>query len=253
MRSSVGKNMELNTSNMKTKKIKRKVSICAEVINNIDCGGKYSLSYDVNAPIFICEKCGNKNLTWKKFYDEYLQLFKKEENWNSNEHKISCIIGFFCYKYKEKYEVNYTFVPSNPNPYSSKECKDAWSVLAAFSGDANKVRKYMVWLFKNLNKNTNIISFGYLKTQGLINKYNLKNATKDILHRESKLPMAFLNWCKQNCPKIFENYTLETMNDLGAILGACKTYKIDKNSSEHMIIEEAKKIGLIKLEKLNIN
>src|SRR5574337_896349 len=243
--------MELNSNSMTTTKKRKKKIVCSEVINGSSCGGKYNLSYENNAPVFSCEKCNHKNLTWKKFYDEYLQLFRKEENWNRQEDKISCIIGFFCYKYKEKYEIDYTFIPSNPNPYSSKECKDAWSILAAFNGDANKVRKYIVWIFKNLNKNTNIISFGYLKTQALINKYNLKNAKKDVLQRESKLPEAFIIWCKQNCPKIFNKYTVETMNDLGAILGMVRAYNLTQDSDEIIIVKEAERIGLIKFNKLN--
>ena len=244
--------MEVYNNTMVVKKKKRKANACNKIINDIECSGKYYLSYENNAPVFTCDKCNEKNLTWKKFYDEYLQLFRKKENWDNDKDKVSCIIGFFCFKYKEKYNTNYTFVPSNMNPYSSKECRDAWSLLAAFDGDSHKVRKYIIWLFNSINKNTNIISFGYIKTQALINKYNLKNIKKGTFQRESKLPSLFTEWCIKNVPGVFDKYALETMNDLGALFNYYKSYLKDTNCDESLLVNEAEKQGLIKLDKLNI-
>ena len=203
--------------------------------------------------MFICDKCGEKELTWKKFYNEYLQLYKVKEKWDNEKDKVSCIIGFFCHMYKERYNTNYVFIPSNFNPYSSKECRDTWALLAAFNGNAHDVRKYIYWLFKKgTNKSTTITSFGYVNTPTLIRKYNLQVASKHILHRESKLPTELINWCKNNIPKILENYSLDTMNDLGALLNYCKTYPPSNGSNELLVLTEAEKMGLIKEGKLNI-
>src|SRR5690242_15478794 len=137
----------METSKMtQPKKKRRRVSICQKTLETGTCLGKYYLHYEDNAPVFICDKCGEKELTWKKFYDEYLQLYKIKEKWDSEKDKVSCIIGFFCYMYKEGYGTDYVFVPSNFNPYSSKECRDSWALLAAFNGNANEVRKYIYWL-----------------------------------------------------------------------------------------------------------
>ena len=155
--------------------------------------------------------------------------------------------------YKEVYGVAYVFVPTNVNPFSSKECKDVWALLASFNNNADEVRKYLYWIFKKIvNKNTNITSFGYVNTPNLIRKYNLYSASKDILRRETKLPAEFLEWCKVAVPDIFKSYALDTMNDLGALFGYCKTYNLAESSLEAKAIEKAKQIGLIKNNKLNI-
>lgn len=220
-----------------------------------NCPGKYKLTYEDNAPIYTCDKCGDQELTWKKFYNEYLQLFRQKENWDNKKDQVSCIIGFFCYLYEEFYSTKYVFVPKNPNPYGAKECKDAWSLLAAFNGNAHGVRKYLYWLFKRgINKNTTITHFGYVNTPGLIRKYNLYAKKKKMLRRESKLPEKFLEWCRENEPEVFEKYNLETMNDLGAMQSYYKTYKengIDL-TCESNVITYASSLGLIKHGKLNI-
>ena len=218
----------------------------------VTCLGKYYLQYEDSAPIFVCDKCGEKELTWKKFYSEYLQLYKIKENWNSEKDKVSCVLGFFCHMYKETYKTDYVFVPKSFNPFSSKECRDTWTLLASFGGNANDVRKYLFWLFKKcINKNTGITSFGYVNTPNLIRKYNLYNISKDIFQRETKLPIEFIDWCKSIIPDIFKSYALDTMNDLGALISYCKAYG-SENSIETQAIEKAKQLGLIKNNKLNI-
>jgi hypothetical protein len=218
-----------------------------------DCAGKYKLRYEDGAPIFECNKCGDLELTWKKFYTEYLQLFKNKENWDVEKHKITCILGFFCHMYEDFYGTDYVFVPQNPNPYGCKECKDAWKLLATFKGDANSVRKYIYWVFKKLiRKNTSMVAFGYINSPGIIRKYNLQVQKKNSITRSTKLPNKFIDWCKQNAPEIFDSYELKTMNDLGALLSFVKFSSILHASSEFKVISIAEEMKLVKDGKLNI-
>jgi len=230
---------------------RRKVSKCRVE----GCLGKYVLSYEDNAPIFTCDCCQDKDLTWKKFYCEYLNLFRVKENWDDKKHQVSCIIGYFVYCYQEKFGTNYVFVPKNPNPYGSKECTDSWALLAAFNGNAHEVRRYLHWLFnRGISNKTEITSFGYITTPGLIRKYNLYAKNKNVLSRSSELPKTFLEWCKQNFPDIVENYSLSTMNDLGALLSFVKYYDKTIQSSDPMrvVLAEAEKYNLIISGNLNI-
>jgi len=219
------------------------------------CPGKYKLTYENNAPIYTCDKCGDQDLTWKKFYNEYLQLFRQKDNWDDKKGQVSCIIGFFCHMYEEFYNTPYVFVPRNPNPFGAKECKDTWSLLAAFNGNAHEVRKYVYWLFKKgINKNTIITHFGYINTPGLIRKYNVYAKRKYTLRRESKLPVVFVNWCNEHVPAIFEKYALDTMNDLGALVSYVEYYsdEMGQQSNERRVLEIAEKHNLVKNGKLNI-
>lgn len=214
-------------------------------MNQIPCLGKYILSYIDNKPIFTCDACGDQDLSWVKFYDEYLCLYKNKDNWGIEKNKVACVLGFFCYMYEEFYGTKYVIVPKNPNPFGIKEIKDIWSLLAAFEGDVNRVRKYLYWLFKkNLSKTTAIISFGYLLAPGLVRKYVLYESKKNTLRRDSSLPNGFLEWCNDNVPSIFELYSLKTMNDLGALVSYCLAQKME-DGPEIILVKRAKEFGLI--------
>jgi len=155
--------------------------------------------------------------------------------------------------YKEFYGTEYAFVPKNPNPYGCKECKDAWALLATFKNDAHEVRKYLYWVFKKLiKKSTNIVSFKYVSSPGIIRKYNLYVQKKHTLTRSSNLPNEFIAWCKSNIPNIFDEYELTTINDLGALLSLVNFHNVDDGSIEKQAIAMAEKLKLIQDNKLNM-
>jgi len=227
--------------------------MCSQTLQGTKCLGKYSLDFDGNIPIFTCDTCGHKDVTWKKFYEEYLQLYKVRENWYEPKNAVSCVLGIFCHCYREFYQTDYTFVPKTPNPYGIKECRDVWVLLAMFNKNIHDARKYIVWLFgKGLNKGTSITNFGYILTPALVQKYKLYSIKKNVLNRASKLPENFIEYCKTNFSEIFNTTSLDTMNDLGALLAHVKCYDIGfrPDSVEKKVLEAAEQMGLVKDGKL---
>jgi len=156
--------------------------------------------------------------------------------------------------YDEKYGIPYTFVPQNPNPYSSKECKDAWKLIVSFGNDLTAVRKYIYWLFKKqLSSNTDIVSFNYINAAGLIRKYKIHFEKNKGFSRSSKVPSSLVSWCESHAPEVLENYELSTMNDLGALVAYYNKFKESAGlGKESLVISKAEQLGLIKNGKLNI-
>jgi len=215
------------------------------MVENQKCLGNYILSSEDNIPIFICDICNDTDKTWKKFYTEYLILHEVKENWLEQKHKVSCIIGYFCYLYKKKFGIDYIFIPQNINPFSSIECKYTSMLLAGFNNNALEVRNYLKWLFtKELKGQTQITSFGYIKIPDIIRRYNLYSMTEKTKTRTSKLPVEFISWCKENT-QIYEAYTLDNYNDLIAIYKSVKAYNIEKNTDEGRVLEKAEAMLLI--------
>lgn len=238
---------------MEKKKGKRKPSQCKISLVGEPCSGKYVLKYEDNIPIFTCSACGDRDLTWKKFFQEYLTLYSIKENWDVPANHVTCILGFFCHMYKEFYGIDYTFVPKNPNPYGCREIKQIWTLLASFENNAHEVRRYIYWLFKKrLSKSANIVSFGYLIVEGAIRQYKLYASKKTKLTRSSLLSSEFIAWCRENTPEIFKRFELTTINDLGALLKHVECWKPDENSDEVKVIRLAEQKNLIKDHQLNI-
>ena len=237
--------------NQNTKKPRKKTSQCNQKREGISCPGKFLMSFEGSVPIFVCDSCGYKDETWKIFYDTYLQLYKTREAWDEPKNVVSCVLGIFCHCYKEFYGIEYTFTPSSPNPYGIKECRDVWTLMAMFGKDQHEVRRYIVWLFsKGLNRSAKITNFGYILTLALVQKYKLYASKRSTLTRASRLPEAFLEYCRANLSGIFNVVALETMNDLGALLGSVKCYGDIEGSLESQVIIVAEKMGLIKEGKL---
>lgn len=188
--------------------------------------------------------CGDKDYTWKKFYNEYLQLYKDNNSWNDNKNKVSCIIGFFCYLYEKHYKTKYTFIPKNPNPYSCRECKLTWELLSAFNNNAVDVKNYLSWVFnKSLKNSTQVFSLAYMSSPTLIRKYNLSKANEFSQERQNALPEKFIEWCKTNTPGVFGKYSLRTYNDLFALYTYTKNFA-NENNMEKQIITQALKMGI---------
>lgn len=155
--------------------------------------------------------------------------------------------------YKELFETDYVFVPSNPNPYGSKEIKEAWKLLATFKNDIHEVRRYIYWVFKKIiRKSTNLVSFNYINAPGIIRRYNLHLQKKRTITRFTRLSAGFLDWCKEHTPDVFNEYELTTVNDLGALLSFVKFYDVDDDTIELQVIRAAEKFNFIKEGKLNI-
>ena len=232
---------------------RRKPSECRKKKDGEYCSGKYKLVSGHSPPLFTCNKCGDENDTWIRFYEQYMHLYKQKENWDEPKHKVSCVLGFFLFKYREFYGIDYVFSPTNPNPYGSKETRDINRILAVFDGDAHTVRRYIHWVFKSvIRKNTNIVSFAYLNTIGIIRKFNLYESKKNTITRHTGLPFGFLDWCRAEAQGIFDQYELSTINDLGALLSSTKHYGMMKDSVEKKTLDKAESMGLIKNGKLNI-
>ncbi len=223
------------------------------MLNQEKCLGNLILTAEEGYQTFTCDKCGNKYEEWKKFYTEYLQLYKTKENWDKPANRVSCVLGLFCHLYREKYQTDYLFVPHGPNPFSEKECRDANLMISAFGGDVVEVRKYLIWAFKTvIGASITITSLAYLNTPNIIRKYKLFAVKRNSLTRHTQLPEEFLDWCRSSIPDLFKSYTLETMNDLGALLNYVNNCELEDQSMEKIAINKSIEMNLIKNNKLNI-
>jgi hypothetical protein len=217
------------------------------------CAGTYNLTHANSIPLFVCDMCGHQDDTWQRFYDNYLQLYRTKNNWEQPKNGVSCVLGLFCRLYKNRYGVDFLFTPKSPNPFKSKECKDAQVLIAAFGG-ALPVVDYLKWAFEQggIPKSSQVVSLAYLTTPNLIRKFLLINKRKHVLTRSSPVPTSFLEWCKISIPELLNNYTLDTMNDLGSLLSYVKSVSLDDNSPEAQAIQAATKLSLIVDGQLNI-
>lgn len=212
------------------------------------CGKDLEVLFEgdfIQYPVFSCAEHGVQKNEWKKWWDIYSERWKERGYWDKAADKPSCILGYFCYKYKEFFGSPYTFTISSPIPYKSKDFIMARRLLTMFEGNAHDIRIFIKWMFaKKIRKNYPVTSLGFFTNANFINEYKIIKSRSLILKRHTSLPDSFLNWCRNNKPEIFKKQDLNDWNDLNILVGYIKTYGDD--SIEGTIIKEAVAQGLLK-------
>lgn len=196
----------------------------------------------VQYPTFSCG-CGEDN-QWKEWWKKYSDRFTEKENWTKPIEQPSCIIGYFCYLYRQTYGFNYTLDYSNPVPYLNKDFTMARRLMAMFSNDGLLIRNYMKWFFSRKAKGKKMKSMGLMIYPDVVNEYKIAKSRAKILRRSTPLPKNFINWASAKYPEILKKHELYCWNDLNRLVSYVKDY--GENTEEGQIILEAVKRKMLK-------
>lgn len=184
----------------------------------------------VQYPVFSCIEHGVQRNDWEKWWNEYSDRWKDKKYWNkSPQDNLSCLIGYFCHKFKEFYGYPFTFSVSSPIPYTNKDFTMGRRILAMFDGDITDALVYIKWVFvkKVKTRKKPITSLGFFTLTDFINEFKYAKAMKKILKRHTPLPADYLVWCRENCSDIFEKHGFKTWNDLNALVLFIRSFGAD--------------------------
>lgn len=86
------------------------------------------------------------NDKYRKFFEKFAEIETLEvEQW-----KAAHLLGYFCKKYKETYDEDYTWKFNDPNP---SKCFEVWQlsrITANISANPTLVKNYIDWAYQNL-------------------------------------------------------------------------------------------------------
>lgn len=200
----------------------------------------------VQFPTFSCPQCGpDKRNEWEIWWDGYKDTWRDDDKWNRPADALVCVVGFFCYYYKEFYGEPFVFSYHSAKPYTDKDFIQARRILAMFDGNAKEVKTYIRWVFAKKIKSPKyeIKGLGFFSLQNFANEYRRAKAKAHVIKRFTKLPNDFLVWCKDNAREVFDNQELETWNDLNGIVSVVKSY--GENGVEWFVAQEAIRRGML--------
>jgi hypothetical protein len=124
-------------------------------------------------------------------YEKFFNQFGEIEAIAVEDWKILHLISYFCFKYKEYYNVTYTFkyndVPSKC--YESFQFKKLSQML---SSNPIILKNYIDWVFKEkiIKRKKRLTSLGYLTTQDIVNEF--KWLPQKQISRTDKLPDNYI-------------------------------------------------------------
>lgn len=169
---------------------------------------------------------------------ERLAEWKDNEDWTALD-----VLGYFCHKYETTNKTDFIFAITS-NPFSSKETKLAAQLVEVFKS-RQVLKAYIDWSFDVKNRGSfKIFGIAVLLSSWLINEFNMFTQKDQKKVRTSQLPEVYIEWCRENIPKLFEENELENYGNLATFKGmiergyASNEMKLALEKAEEMKILE---------------
>ena len=180
------------------------------------------------------------NDNYRKLFEKFKRIeFVKVEEWKKPE-----ILGYFCKKYFEYYQTNYTFKFNVPQPSKCFEIFMVSSLAGKLSSDPNILKKYIDWSFVECvpKAKRKLTSISFLNKEDVLAHYKMNvlsfsHAPK--LNRSSEL--------NEDIKKIVDSFNLSirTYGDLAFLYNMneapdnVKTFlqEVEKNGVSKSLIE----------------
>jgi|SRR5579859_3055663 len=133
--------------------------------------------------------------------DKYKKFFEKFEEINFlpvAEWKKPHLLGYFCFKYKKCYNIEYSWKFNNPSP---AKCFEVWQIsalCAKLSTNPQIVKDYIDWTFNNLIPKTKrrFTSISFITKDESVNPYKMNilfSPKKTTINRTDLLPSEYIS------------------------------------------------------------
>lgn len=150
------------------------------------------------------------NDKYKKFFDK----FKEIETLDISQWKIAHLLAYFSKKYKEAYNLNYSWKFNTPSP---SKCFEVWqmnTLASKLSSNPKILKDYIDWGFENIVKRSKrrLTSISFMTSDPVVIDYKMKYLFSNkppSISRTLDLPIEYKN--------ILIDFNVNTYGDLAFI------------------------------------
>lgn len=109
------------------------------------------------------------NEKYKQFFDKFIEI----ETLKIEEWKPVHLIGYFCKKYEEQYEIRYQFKFNSPSPTKCFEVFQIKKLAMLLSSNPTILRDYIDWVYLNkvVKAKRRLTSISFMTNDGIVNEY----------------------------------------------------------------------------------
>jgi hypothetical protein len=129
------------------------------------------------------------NDKYKQFFDKFAEI----ETINVTEYKPVHILGYFCKKYKDTYNLPYQFKFNSPLPTKCFEVFQIKKLAMMLSSNPTILRDYIDWIYLNkvVKAKRRLTSISFMTNEGIVNEYkfNVLLAGKKNLNIDRSTPL----------------------------------------------------------------
>lgn len=134
-----------------------------------------------------------------KKYVNFFDRFKEIEHLSTEKWGTLHILAYFCKKYKEHYNVDYTFKFNSPSPAKCFEVFQVKRLALLLTSNPTLLRDYIDWIYLNkvVKAKRRLTSISFMTKEDVVNEYkiNVLLAGKKNLNvdRSTLLPDKFIS------------------------------------------------------------
>lgn len=130
-------------------------------------------------------------------YAKFFEKFKEIETLPVEQWNTTHILAYFCKKYKEQYNVDYTFKFNSPSPVKCFEVFQVKRLALLLTSNPTLLREYIDWIYANkvVKAKRRLTSISFMTNEGVVNEYKsgvLLAGKKNLnVDRSTPLPDKF--------------------------------------------------------------
>lgn len=129
------------------------------------------------------------NTKYEKFFEKFKEIdIVPTESWNATH-----ILAYFCKKYKEHYNVDYTFKFNSPSPAKCFEVFQVKRLALILTANPVLLREYIDWIYLNkvAQAKRRLTSISFMTNEGVVSEYksNVLLAGKKNLNVDRSTPL----------------------------------------------------------------
>lgn len=185
------------------------------------CGGELEVEYtEDNIPVLRCNVCNHEIDDWVRWEKSYKDLWEKEENWQDKKNHLSVLLGYFCARYKDYYNIEYTLSLNEKGLFRGPEINVLRRVYRMLGEDVIACKDYIDFIFvrKVQKRKKRISSLSYLAVQDFVQEYRLAKEHQKKIRRSTQLPDKMVKWVDEFAPAVKDYIELNDFGDLNLLL-----------------------------------
>lgn len=211
------------------------------------CGGTFEILYDNEIPYLKCDKCGHEIKDWIKWESCYKNLWQEEANWAEDKNHLTVLLGYFCARYEDYYEISYSLSLNEKGLFRGPEINILRRVYSMLGKDPWLVKDYIDFIFevKIKQRKKRVTSLSFLAVTNCINEFkHLVKKSKQI-SRSTKLPAKMIDWVNLKAPEVNNLMELNDFGDLNLLLTYYKQGHFQEEAL-HLFVSKLKKMNYIR-------
>jgi hypothetical protein len=135
------------------------------------------------------------NDKYRQFFDKFAEI----ETLDVAQWKPVHLLAWFCKKYKEHYQINYTFKFNSPSPSKCFEVFQIKKLAMLLSSNSTILKEYIDWIYltKVVQAKRRLTSISFMTNEGVVQDYKmnvlLKGKKNLNVDRSTALPEKYRN------------------------------------------------------------